>query len=288
MVQKLLINLPVLSIYDLHTTALPNRNIHYYFKYSNPINKPITIIDVWVSINANGQNIAEGKFINILGSEIDPKGEATAELFIPMTTYIIQNIEQTRKGSDVFLQIRTNALLCTTLHKGKSIVLGEPIRSQFNQDNRGAIEHKIPQSEWVKLLSEMQWSELELIEIPNSIIRAIPELDRAIICYKDAQKQYREGHWSQAVINCRSVFEALVKDATEQNKMSLAPDAINKLIGEGPKSDSINDLIIGLTSLLQLARHQQQPQIEIDPSEATIAIRVTGSILTYICDNIKI
>lgn len=161
----------------------------------------------------------------------------------------------------------------------------DPSETHFDQGNRGHFEYKIPQSDWVKLLSSMQWSELELIEVPSLTIRNSSVPIRAIGRFEEAQHHYRNGNWSETMASCRKVFEALVKEVTDQDNMAQTLLALNQILGENPKTDCLDKLINGLSPFLHLGRHEQQPPFPIGSAEATLALRVTGSILSYIGDS---
>lgn len=73
----------------------------------------------------------------------------------------------------------------------------------------GRIQWKIPQSEWVKLLPQLEWSEIELLELPREFLRSHPGLARARERLKDAETALARGDWEGVLQDCRKAYEAV-------------------------------------------------------------------------------
>ena len=77
----------------------------------------------------------------------------------------------------------------------------------------------------------------------------------------------------------------LRKEVSEEDDMRLAPEILEELLGESRRAEAVNKAILGLSEFLHLARHEQQPSIEVGPADAPFAIRITGAILSFIEPN---
>ena len=157
-----------------------------------------------------------------------------------------------------------------------------PFETQFINGGSGRFEYVIPQSEWIKILKNLLWSELEVLEVPLSRIRSIPLLARAVSRFEDAQECHRRGDWEESMLNCRKAFEAIVQDATEQSNMKKANQAFIFIMGEGAKADRLNELAKSLGDFLHLGRHENLPDITIKRADSELALLLTGAILTYL------
>ncbi len=280
---KIITPIPVLAITSVHASGLPNRQLQLGLRFRNPLEIAITILDAWFSVSSiGGMEIAQGRLLRTHGSQVDSREESYAELVVPIYPSTLQHIETRRAGGDVDLRISSQVLICQIQENNGALIMSDPSQTYFDQRSRGHFEYKIPQSDWIKLLASMQWSELELIEMPSRNMRALPIPARAIKRFEEAQHHYRQGHWSETMASCRIAFEALVKEVTGKDNLAQALLALNQLLGENPKTDCLDKLISGFSPFLHLARHEQQPPVPIGPAEATLALRVTGSILAYI------
>jgi len=161
-------------------------------------------------------------------------------------------------------------------------ILGVPFETRFVNGYNDYIEYTISQSDWVKTLRGLAWSELELLELPSATITASPRLARAHKRFAEAQEFYRRGDWEETMTNCRKVFEAVIKDTTGKDDLSESEAAFQALITDPAKAKSVNDVIKSFAPFLHLARHEQRPPISIKPEDAMLALHITGSMLAYL------
>jgi len=161
-------------------------------------------------------------------------------------------------------------------------ILGVPFETRFVNGYNDYIEYTISQSDWVKTLRGLAWSELELLELPSATITASPRLARAHKRFAEAQEFYRRGDWEETMTNCRKVFEAVIKDTTGKDDLSESEAAFQALITDPAKAKSVNDVIKSFAPFLHLARHEQRPSISIKPEDAMLALHITGSMLAYL------
>jgi hypothetical protein len=207
-----------------------------------------------------------------------------ASIVIPLPALTLQQIEQRREGTDLTLRISSRVRACPLHAHGDTQVLGAPFETRFGDGHTGYFEYTISQSDWIKALRGLGWSELELLELPSAKITASPHLARAYKRFEEAQEFYRRGDWEETMINCRKVFEAIVKDTTGKDNLLEAGAAFQVLITEPEKAKSINEVVKSFAPFLHLARHEQIPPVPIKPKDAMLALHVTGSVLVYLAE----
>ncbi len=156
------------TVISPRASGLPNRLLELEIRFSNPASFPISILHSWISVDlTGGATIAEGELFSFHGSTVSPGEEGYGRISIPLPPYVLRYIERHRGGSDVELMVSSRVLVCELRGSGDAISMGRPLQTQFDTSTGGRIEHKIPQSDWIKLLRAMAWSDLELLEIPS-------------------------------------------------------------------------------------------------------------------------
>lgn len=281
-------NLPI-NVLNLHAERPPRRQLEISCRITNPASFDICIIDAWVRVETlNGLKLAEGKIFQTMHNRVDPAiilaGQSGSGAFhIELPAQILQHIEERRVGGDVNLLLSSRVLISEVLTVNKVRTLGMPFETQFSNLSSDRFEYLIPQSEWIKLLKGLAWSELELLELPLVKITAIPALTRALQRFEDAQTCYQRGDWAETMMNCRKAFEAVIKDATGEDDLKKgAAKAFESLIGEAQKAQHLNDVAYNLGQFLHLARHEQLTPIQIKPEDARLALHLTGALLAYL------
>ncbi len=279
-----------LTIFEHRPQGLPARQLELCCRVSHSASIPLCILDAWLTVDAtSGLRLAEGRLFytmhNLVEPAVIPAGkQGLASIVIPLPSVTLQQIEQRRAGKDLVLRISSRVRICPLCTQGETQVLGAPFETHFVHGYNPYIEHTISQSDWIKTLRGLAWSELELLEIPLATITASPYLARAYKRFEEAQEFYRRGDWEEAMSNCRKVFEAVIKDTTGKDDLSESEAAFKTLITEPAKAKSINDVIKSFAPFLHLARHEQSPSISIKPEDAMLALQVTGSMLTYLAN----
>ncbi len=279
--------LPI-TVVNLYAHQPPRRLLEIYCNISNPTSFDICILDAWVNIaSLGGLKIAEGKIFQTMHNRVDPAiipagktGQGAFNIALPAD--VIKYIEERRAGGDVKLWVSSRVLVSRVITVNDVKTLEVPFETQFINGGSGRFEHVIPQSEWIKILKNLLWSELEVLEIPLSRIRSIPLLARAVSRFEDAQECHRRGDWEESMLNCRKAFEAIVQDATEQSNMKKANQALILIMGEGAKADRLNELAKSLGNFLHLARHENLPDITIKRADSELALLLTGAMLSYL------
>ncbi len=256
-----------LHITRIYAEGPPKRQLEISCDINNPNNFDICILDSWDKISANNNlKLAEGKLFCFMYKRVEPaiipaNDQRIGAFVLQLSPNALENIEERRAGGDVELTFSSRVLVSEVHIIDGNKVLGVPYETAFG--NHGSFEYTIPQSEWIKILKNLSWNELELLELPTNKIRSIPSIGRAFDCFQVAQLSYRRGDWPGTMLNCRKIFEALVKDTTESNNMKKAYQAIKSIMGEGEKAECLNKkaeclnkVINELGSFLHLGRHE--------------------------------
>lgn len=277
----------ITSITDVQVDRLPKRQLKLDCTVSNPELFDICIIDSWVEVEAFGRKIAEGKIFRSMHNHIDPAiipaNKNTLEtLVLELSLMILNYIEEHRDGGDINLIITSRVLVTEVYTVNEVKTLGVPFETSFGNNLTGFFEYSIPQSKWIELLRNMEWSELEIIELPSSKLRAIPAFVHALSCFEDARKCYRQGNWEETLANCRKVFESIVKCVGKTNEMNKAFEVFRALIDDDTKAKCINGLVMEFNKFLHLGRHVQHPSIPIKRTDAQLALQMTGTLLMYL------
>jgi len=280
-------NLPV-AIIEHHAEPPPKRKLKLTCRVTNPASFDICIVDAWIRAEAsNGLLLAEGRIFQSMHNRVDPAiipagKHGLGAFHIELMAQVIHHIEQRRAGGDVKLVLSSRVLVSEVSASSDAVILKPPYETQFGDGGSGHLDYLIPQSEWLKLLKSLAWSELEILELPTGRLRAVRPLARALERFEDAQQNYRNGDWEETMLNCRKAFEAIIQDVTGELDMSKARQVFVSLLGEGEKTERFDKLAKHLGDFLHLGRHENLPHISIKRADAELALLLTGALLTYL------
>lgn len=281
-------NLP-LTILENAAEPPPSRKLSLRCHVTNPEQFNICILDAWVRVVVlNNLVLTEGRIFQLLHNRVDsaiipPGKEGLGEFHIQLPAEVIHSVERQRAGGDVKLLFYSRVIVSEVFSLNAVTVLRPPYETQFeNKVAAGHFAHHIPQSEWLKLLKGLGWSELEILEIPSARLRGIPLLARALKRFEDAQQNYRNGDWDEAMMNCRKSFEAIIQHGGGELDMSKAHQVFASILGEGEKTDRFDKLAQALGNFLHLGRHENPPHVSIKRADAELALLLTGALLTYL------
>jgi hypothetical protein len=176
--------LPI-SVLNIRAHHPPTRALEISCDIRNPAPFDISILDAWIGIETDGGlRIAEGKIFQTMHNRVDPaiiptRGTGLGAFHIPLPAHVLGCIEEQRAGADVKLLLSSRVLVSKVLMVNDDKILGVPFETKFTSGSSEPIEHILPQSEWLKILKSLAWSELELLEVPFSKLRPVPPLARA-------------------------------------------------------------------------------------------------------------
>jgi hypothetical protein len=287
---KLALTPPKLSVLRYQPYGLPDRQLELQCQITHAEQQALCLLDSWQRINGpNGLRIAEGRFLTtqhnlVQGALLWPNQSTPATIVVPLAPAILKTIEDRRAGGDFTLVITSNARVCKIVKQPqKQEVLGVPFETYLGSvQHSDRVEYTFSQSDWVKLLRGLNWSELQLVELPLPSAASSLQLSRALKRFEEAQDFYRRGNWEESMSNCRKAFEALVKDTSGKDDMSQSDAAFAALVSDTEKAKRLSELARAFAPFLHLARHEQLPAIPITPKDAMLALQITASILAYL------
>lgn len=266
----------------------PQRKLVLTCRLTNSASFDICIVDSWIRVEAlDSLLLAEGRNFLVMYNRVDPAIIPTGKqglgaFHIELPAQVIHHIEQRRAGGDVKLRLSSRVIVSQVSGQGDAAILKPPYETQFGDASLGYLDYLIPQSEWIKLLKRLGWSELEILELPIGRLRTTAPLARALERFNDAQQNYRNGDWEATMLNCRKAFEAIVQDATGELNMGKAHQAYISLLGEGEKTERFDKLAKYLGEFLHLGRHENPIHVSIKRADAELSLILTGALLTYL------
>lgn len=267
----------------------PNRRVELRCEIRNQTHIDICILNAWMRVELlNDVNLAEGSLFYSMHNLVDPATipagqQGLGAIVIPLSDNILAHIEKIRTGGDVTFRIYSKLLVSSISKKENMSLLGVPYEAQFENKGSVSVDYTIPQSEWIKILRALGWSELQAFEIPSAKLKAIPGLQRSLDRFNDAQECHRRGDWDESMVNCRKAFEAMIKDATREEDLTKAAQAFAGIIGNEQKADKFNKMVIALGNFLHLARHEQLAPVQMRQTDSLLALHLTGAMLSYLC-----
>lgn len=280
-------HLPI-KILGHYAEAPPKRKLELRCSVTNPGAVPICIMDAWVRVEAmNGMVLADGKIFQSMSNRADmamilPGKDGMGAFHIELSSEAMYRIEQGRGGADIKLTFSSRVLVSEVHLENKVSTLKPPYETDFEIENTARFEYLIPQSEWIKVLRSLAWSELELLELPAGRFRSSPPLARALERFEDAQQNFRNGLWEETMLNCRKAFEAVALGYSNETGMGKASEAFASILGKGEKTERFDKIAKSLGEFLQLGRHETRPDVSIKPADAELAIFLTGGLLRYL------
>ncbi len=163
-----------------------------------------------------------------------------------------------REGGDVHFILNVRVLSTFIQRPQRPISRYE--RSILSLRNHlGQEDLSIPQSEWVKMLDEMGYERLRVMEIP------IPEpatgtiIDSSLQHVENALKSFNEGDYDDVLVNCRMALEEL-----ERADLDLV-----SLLASESKKEKIDAIEKKVKDFLSLGPH---PGVKIDRRDAELAL----------------
>lgn len=137
-------------------------------------------------------------------------GPVEVEIHAPFPPHVLADIERARAGGDAEIVIQ-GEIGFSHAHEGVVIghaVLGETRFLGFGRNDAGW-KRTVGKSDWIKLLKELNWSQIGLLEVPLDLRGrkdALLHLDRA-------QEHIAKGDWPEALGSCYKALEAAVPEA---------------------------------------------------------------------------
>lgn len=147
----------------------------------------------------------------------------------------------------------------------------------FNiQHTSGQWTHRILQSEWIEILNNWKYAPVMSFDLVLKFEN--PSFIKAAEFIFQAQKFYMQGHWPQAVSECRKAIDAIT-DIVNPKKLSLKGFVGNK--HDNNMQERLALSVLAIKQICDVAGHgdSNATQIKWTQEDALYAIRMTASIL---------
>ena len=240
-----------------------------------PSEKPITITDISLSLSTEGGampivlNVPSS--IRVISCH-EYAGKENVFFEALLTKDQVLAIEEYRKSEDLSIRIDLRAL----------IICDDGISSSFEVSG-----HSVPKQEWLNALKSARFQDSVLLEIP------IPEVSGNIRqAVTKSQEFIDQGHYNEAVGQCRKIIEAL---EAIRGDADAAKQASKKLLGKGDReSMTVIERMLAMReqvkNISHLGMHGDEP---FTRSQARAVLSATLSLLAeptvgFICPELAV
>lgn len=270
----------------------PDRRIILHCQMTNHYEYPLTGIEVVATITAHvgGQmvRLAEGLRGYVGRGEppsayyYPPKLDFELIAIVPVTNEQLAEIESIRTD-DVSLSIMGEVSYSIAHQLNENAghwAMGERRWNLLTRNGRPDNFH-CPQSEWLKHLARLKWNDYEVLEIPRN--KGDSRFSRAYEQLGKASSQYRNGQWDSCALHCRKAYEAAMKDATGDDELKRAAEAVLSRHA-GVKKERLTSLLLALGAYTHLARHEGLEQVHFDRFDAAQVLFMTTAAVDFIAN----
>jgi hypothetical protein len=211
--------------------------------------------------------------------------ECGAELLIPLAAESLRFVDERRGVTDVGLNIQVRFFWQEVLHEESR---GQDWRATAGKVWAGVTSvgmKAISRSEWLRLLSEMEWNEIELFELHRLPLLADRNLAEALNLLRQAQTALQEGAYGDVLAKCRMAFESAAKHEIAGDDIKRGfEQLLVRAYGDGsPKSQAVNKIIASLGDYANLlGRHAQYPNISVERDEAEFGYACTLALFSLL------
>lgn len=270
----------------------PNRALELQCKIKSDQNNDVVILQLRAKVRTTKYlTLIDGQCFKYHDMPVIPRqSSAVLSILIPLDERILNSLEASREGGDLHLEIESNIVVAPITQSPPPIgfsanehqLMMRPLSLSLFHNGSASITYRIPQSDWIKYLFQMKYSEIELFEIPVKPFSSDPELKRGLELLQKAQEQFRRGHWKETLHNCRMAFEAAASEVGGTSDKKQNFQKLSDQLGGGEKSKRLNDLIGALSDYAQLGRHEDFPSVSINREDALAVLRMTLSVFDLI------
>jgi hypothetical protein len=189
----------------------------------------------------------------------------------------IQSIEDSRQG-DVHFEIKGNLLVASDYASAthREVAWDVPYRN-----NSYPIRLMIPQSDWVKLLDEMNFTHILLYEFPAPPFH--PAFARSAEHWREAWDHHRKNEPDSALMACFKAFECLgfeLKGTSAVTRKELVKSLLKN--EPDPKQQAFQDVLEKLTNFMHLGRHAKGEPSKVHRDDAEMILLCAASLLGYL------
>jgi hypothetical protein len=136
----------------------------------------------------------------------------------------------------------------------------------------------IPQSNWIRELASLGWSEIELFEVDRRPLRQDKNLTIITAQLRQAERMFREGDHAAALTACHQAFVSLSKFEIAGTQHKGLDAVLNKCFRDPEKQKRIKDLLETTQSLCKLGSNEEYPQTPFSRVEVETQLKLTLSL----------
>jgi hypothetical protein len=202
------------------------------------------------------------------------------ELTAPLSAAAIQFIEDNRGSGDVALQLDlTYQWYEVAARDGDKWSLG-PV----NWNQHQAHCPVIARSNWLALLTDMKWTEIEIFEVPSASFGEFQDLPAATARMRQAETSLRSGDYNGVLAHCRAAMEAAAKAQARSDEVKKGFELLFSaaLPEHAEKRKILSEFVQKLSDYAHLGRHESFPALQITKSEAQFVYTSTLGLFSFL------
>lgn len=260
-------------------------------RLESPWDRDVALLSGWTeaTFNPPGSAAASGFLFQQQHSRVDPgviksRDHLLGEFHIPVSVPVLDAVERVRT-EQVALQLRCRFLIAPVVKVDEELVLGMPRETGVRTIKNDSLGIVISKSDWIRYLSAWRWADIELFELPFDRLRESPRFRRPFELLRNAEGRLRNGDHPGVLQSCRLVLESLAKDAKPEGDLAEGFQAVLEQSVRGQEVRlRLNELILGLSNLTHLARHEERPHEDITRPDAVFCLRCTLAVLARVIE----
>lgn len=231
--------------------------------------------DAYVS---NGSPTHFGSLIpSPFGTALGGNTSRSLTMNLDIDIHKINAIEEIRKGKDLWIKLNVSPIYRKRTEQNNVNITQLWVQQKSHGDTI-----MIPQSEWVKILENLNYGNYKIIEMPLPRLPQGTALDKAIGHLEEAQRKFNEGEYDDVLVDCRDAVEEIhsVLKSIEKNNKSLRGKFTDTLGKE--KEDRVEGLSSSFKLFVDLGGHKVIPEVKkIDRTDAELAIRCAHELVYF-------
>lgn len=233
------------------------------------------LLHLEASLSCNGRDVSlVGYLCDHPWDNVDSFVIETGEMYhcrfvVLLSDRGLEYFEERRKGGDAQLTLQYRYRL--------SFFSSKSSREEVKWSRSESDSFIVPQSEWVKRLREMEWSDVVLFEIPILPLKSCEKLVAALDLLRGAEGSLRGGDYKEVLANCSRALESAKQHFRTEGDGTKDFEALvsSVYLNEGNKVGSVNAFIKALTGVAQFGRHESAPAVHVSREEAELVYAST-------------
>lgn len=206
------------------------------------------------------------------------------KLFAPLSIEAMNYIEAERGEDDIAFSLTFRVLYQAAEEQKQEMADSRFIPGEVHCAETTANINPVARSAWLKLLSAMEWSEWELIELPTLPFHDDEHLAGALKELRAAQRALRDGENDDALSRCRKAFESAAKHAGKGKTASGFQLLWERAYPDEEAKRPYFDAVVASLSKVshEFGRHATYPHLSVTRAEALFTVTTTAALLSLI------